>query len=207
MIQKIPLKYGLLTALGLIAFVLLTHALISNPDSPVIKFGGPVFFNVLHFIMIFLGIKAMERERGEKLFFKDALKTGVSIAFVFALTATVFFICVVLAIGTRWMGAEPGAAATPTWIVMVQAFDRALDQQLSNTQLSSGARQSIQTQRTKLAAISLPEDLDQATRQNIIRAIDESFVFGFRLVMAIGATLALGGAVTAFVLIGDRGKG
>jgi hypothetical protein len=122
MIQKIPLKYGLLTALGLIAFVLLTHALISNPDSPVIKFGGPVFFNVLHFIMIFLGIKAMERERGEKLFFKDALKTGVSIAFVFALTATVFFICVVLAIGTRWMGAEPGAAATPTWIVMVQAF-------------------------------------------------------------------------------------
>src|ERR1041385_5154959 len=45
-------------------------------------------------------------------------------------------------------------------IVMVQAFDRALDQQLSNTQLSSGSPRSIQTQRTKLAAISLPAYLD-----------------------------------------------
>lgn len=120
--MKIPIKYGLLTALGLIVWVLVTHALISNPNSPVHKLGGPIFFNVLHFIMIFLGIKAYERERGQKLPFKDALKTGVSIAFVFALTASVFFICVVFAIGTRWMGGEPAAATIPTWILMVQAF-------------------------------------------------------------------------------------
>jgi len=120
--MKIPIKYGLLTALGLIAWVLVTHLLISNPNSPVHRFGGPVFFNVLHFVMIFLGIKAYERERGQKLFFKEALKTGVSIAVVFALTATVFFICVVLAIGTRWMGGEPGAGTMPTWILIVQAF-------------------------------------------------------------------------------------
>ena len=91
-------------------------------------------------------------------------------------------------------------------IVMVQAFERALDQQLYNTQLSSGTRQLIETQRTKLAAISLPENLDQTTRQNLIRAIDESFVFGFRLVMGIGAALTLAGAATAFVLIGNRGE-
>jgi hypothetical protein len=120
--MKIPIKYGLLAALGLIAWVLVTHALISNPDSPALKFGTPVFFNVLHFIMIFLGIKAYERERGQKLFFKEALKTGASIAVIFALTATIFFVCVVLVIGTRWMGGEPGAATAPTWIVMVQAF-------------------------------------------------------------------------------------
>jgi len=120
--MKIPIKYGLLTALGLIAWVLITHSLISNPNSPVHKLGGPIFFNVLHFIMIFLGIKAYERERGQKLLFKEALTTGVSIAVVFALTATVFFICVVLAIGTRWMGGEPGAGTMPTWILLVQAF-------------------------------------------------------------------------------------
>jgi hypothetical protein len=119
--MRIPLKYGLLTALGLIAWVLVTHALIANPESPVLKLGGPVFFNVLHFIMIFLGLKALEREKGEKPLFKEALKTGVSIAFVFALTATLFFVCVVLVIGTRWMGAEPGASM-PAWILMVQAF-------------------------------------------------------------------------------------
>lgn len=120
--MRIPLKYGLLTALGLIAWVLVTHALIANPESPVSKLGGPIFFNILHFIMIFLGLKALEREKGEKPLFKEALKTGVSIAFVFALTATLFFVCVVLVIGTRWMGAEPGAATMPTWILMVQAF-------------------------------------------------------------------------------------
>ena len=120
--MKIPIKYGLMTAFGLIAWVLITHALISNPDSPVHKFGGPIVFNVLHFIMIFLGIKAHERERGEKLMFKEALATGVSIAVVFALTATLFFVVVVLVIGTRWMGGEPGAGTMPTWFLMVQAF-------------------------------------------------------------------------------------
>jgi hypothetical protein len=120
--MKIPLRYGLLTALGLIAWVLVTHALIANPQSPVLTLGGPIFFNVLHFAMIFLGLKALEREKGEKPFFKEAVKTGVSIAFVFALTSTLFFIAVVLLIGTRWMGGEPGAANAPTWILMVQAF-------------------------------------------------------------------------------------
>jgi hypothetical protein len=120
--MKIPLKYGLLTALGLIIWVLVTHSLIANPESAVLKIGTPVFFNVLHFAMIFLGIKALERERGRKLPFKEALKTGASIAIVFAAAATLFFVCVVLTIGTRWMGAEPGAATTPKWILMVQAF-------------------------------------------------------------------------------------
>ena len=120
--MKIPLKYGLLTALGLIAWVLVTHSLIANQQSPVITLGGPIFFNVLHFIMIFLGLKALEREKGEKPLFKEAVRTGVLIALVFALTATLFFVCVVLVVGTRWMGAEPGAATMPTSLVMVQAF-------------------------------------------------------------------------------------
>lgn len=120
--MKIPIKYGLLTAAGLIVWVLVTHALIANPNSIVHKLGAPIFFNVLHFIMIFLGLKAYEREKGEKPFFKEAVKTGVSIAFVFALAASLFFVIVVFAIGTRWMGGEPGAATTPAWIVIVQAF-------------------------------------------------------------------------------------
>ena len=66
--MKIPLKYGLLTALGLIAWVLITHALIANPQSFVLTLGGPIFFNVLHFTMIFLGLKALEREKGERPF-------------------------------------------------------------------------------------------------------------------------------------------
>lgn len=120
--MKIPLKYGLLTALGLIAWVLATHMLISNPRSGVIVLGGPIFFNILHFVMIYLGLKALEREKGERLRFKEALKTGVAIAFVFALTASLFFACVILAVGTKWLAVEPGAATMPARAVMIQAF-------------------------------------------------------------------------------------
>lgn len=120
--MKIPLKYGLLTALGLIVWVLVARLLVMNPLSIVHTLGGPIFFNVLHFVMIFLGLKALQREIGDKPRFKQALKTGVSIAFVFALTASLFFVCVVLAVGNRWL-AEPGAATAPSGsLLMVQAF-------------------------------------------------------------------------------------
>src|SRR5690242_4740118 len=90
--MKIPIKYGLVTAFGLIAWVLITHALISNQQSLVMQPGTPIFYNILLFVMIFLGLKAYEREKGEKPLFKEALKTGVAIAFVCALTATLFFV-------------------------------------------------------------------------------------------------------------------
>ena len=120
--MKIPIKYGLLTALGLIIWVLLAHALISNPQSLVHTLFGPIFFNVLHFVMIFLGIKALERERGGRLSFKEALKTGVSIAFVYALVASLFFVGVVLFVGDNWLAVEPGAGTTPTRTLLIQAF-------------------------------------------------------------------------------------
>jgi len=120
--MRIPLKYGLLATLGLVIWVLAARTLISNPQSAVHTLGGPIFFNVLHFIMIYLGIKELERVKGDKPPFKEALKTGVGIAFVFALTASLFFVCVVLLVGTRWLATEPGAATTPTRILLIQAF-------------------------------------------------------------------------------------
>ena len=120
--MRIPLKYGLLATIGLIIWVLVTRTLIANPQSAVHQLGSPIFFNVLHFVMIYLGIKALEREKGEKLPFKEAVTTGISIALVFAVTASLFFACAVLLIGTRWMASEPGAATTPTRILMIQAF-------------------------------------------------------------------------------------
>jgi hypothetical protein len=59
----------------------------------------------------------------------------------------------------------------------------------------------LQTQRTKLAAIAIPEDQDAPIQQLIRRAIDESFVSGFRVVMVIDAALALASAATALTLI------
>ena len=87
-------------------------------------------------------------------------------------------------------------------IVMLHAFNRALDQRLSDWKLPTSAWQSLQTQRSKLAAAAVPEELDALTQQMIGRAIDESFVHAFRFVMATGATLAVASAIVALVFIG-----
>jgi hypothetical protein len=114
--MKIPLKYGLIAAFGLIIWILVAHWLIPNPQSNVHTLGAPIFFNVLHFAMIFLGLKALEREKGDKPRFREAVKTGIGIAFVYALAASVFFAAVVLVIGTKWMASESTATTPATGV-------------------------------------------------------------------------------------------
>jgi EmrB/QacA subfamily drug resistance transporter len=89
-------------------------------------------------------------------------------------------------------------------IVMLHAFDNSMDHRLADWNLPPAASQSLQTQRSKLAAASIPEELDQMTQQSIGRAIAESFVHAFRLIMAIGATLALVSAMVAWLFIGTE---
>lgn len=119
---SIPIKYGLLIAFGVMAWVLISHQLVTNTQSPVHTLVGPIFFNILQFTMIYLGLKAKEREYGDKQDFKKNLKTGVAISFVYGLAASLFFVVVVAVVGTRWMPSDPGMAARPTSMVMLQAF-------------------------------------------------------------------------------------
>jgi hypothetical protein len=81
-----------------------------------------------------------------------------------------------------------------------------LDQRLSDWKLPRSASQSLQTQRSKLAAIAVPEELDQTTQQVVREAIGESFVQAFRLIMAIGAALAVVSAIVAWLFIGTTGR-
>jgi hypothetical protein len=120
--MKIPIKYGLFITAGVMAWVLIARSVVTNPQSLVHTFGTPVFFNVLHFVMIYLGLNARERERGDRPTFKELLKTGVAISFVYALTASLFFVGVLAVIGTRWLASEPGIAEMPTSEVAAQAF-------------------------------------------------------------------------------------
>jgi len=87
-------------------------------------------------------------------------------------------------------------------IVMLHVFNSRLDQRFAESKLPASVSPSLQSQRTKLAAIAIPADSDQATRELIRRAIDESFVSGFRTIMAIGAALAIASALTGLTLIG-----
>jgi EmrB/QacA subfamily drug resistance transporter len=84
-------------------------------------------------------------------------------------------------------------------IVMLQGFNHALDTNLSG--LPSSIRQSLDQQRSKLAAADLPQNIAPATRAQLRDAIDRAFVAGFRAVMFAGALLATGGASCAWWLI------
>src|SRR5438105_1011898 len=89
-------------------------------------------------------------------------------------------------------------------IVMLHVFNDRLDQRLAGMKLPASVLQQLEAQRTKLAAIAIPEDQSPMTRQSIRRAIDESFVSGFRTIMAIGAVLAIVSAATALTLIESK---
>lgn len=118
---KIPIKYGLLIAMGAMAWVLIARNTVTNSQSLVHTLGGPIVFNVLHFAMIYLGLKALERERSKPAAFKEGLKTGVWISFVYALTVSLFFVGVIVFLGTRWVETE-AAPGEPLSQVAAKAF-------------------------------------------------------------------------------------
>ena len=91
-------------------------------------------------------------------------------------------------------------------IVMLNVFNHGLDRRLTESKVSSPALESLDAQRTKLAAIAIPENQNLATRQLIRGAIDESFVSGFRVIMAIGAALAVASAAISLTLIGKTSR-
>jgi hypothetical protein len=86
-------------------------------------------------------------------------------------------------------------------LVMLRVFGHALDAESAGWNLPPSASQSWQAQRTRLAAVVIPAELDPASRAIVQRAVGEAFVSGFRIVTAIGAGLAVASALTAFTLI------
>jgi EmrB/QacA subfamily drug resistance transporter len=82
-------------------------------------------------------------------------------------------------------------------------FSATLDARFEAMDLPGGVRSHLETAKADLAAAEAPEGVDAGTAAQIERAIDESFVAGFRAVMAVSAGLALASALAAAVLVGD----
>ena len=120
--MKLALKYGIIIAIGFMAWTIVAHTLVPDPRSAVHSLGSFTFFNILHFAGIYLGIRALERERREKPTFKEGVKQGFSISLVYALTCALFFTGVLLVIGPKWMAREAVRPDMPMWLVAVQAF-------------------------------------------------------------------------------------
>lgn len=82
-------------------------------------------------------------------------------------------------------------------LVLTSVFNRTLDRRLDSLSLPSSVRQQLQNQRAKLAAI---ETADPRAR----RAIQESFVDGYRCVVWIAAVLAAISSLSAVAMIPSK---
>lgn len=86
-------------------------------------------------------------------------------------------------------------------VILTAVFDRGLDARLALAETPAPVLKSVYEQRDKLAAIDLPHGLTASARAAARRAIDESFVSGFRWVMVISALLGVASAACAWLLI------
>jgi len=91
-------------------------------------------------------------------------------------------------------------------IVMVQSFNRTLDQRWPRMKLPKSAQEVVNQSRTKLAGVVWPNDLDAKARTELTSLINDSFVAGFRRVMAIGVALGAASSLSAWLLITSKPK-
>jgi EmrB/QacA subfamily drug resistance transporter len=89
-------------------------------------------------------------------------------------------------------------------IVMNLAFNASLDRHLMALNMAPGKLHAVEVQRAKLAAIELPEEASKQEKALLKSAISQSYVSGFRWVMLLSTLLALGSALSAWLLIEGR---
>jgi EmrB/QacA subfamily drug resistance transporter len=86
-------------------------------------------------------------------------------------------------------------------LVMLQGFNSRLDERLQDFPLPPDVRRELDEQRVRLAAIELPANLEASMKTDLQRAIQESFVTGFRRVALGSGLLAALSSVSAWWLI------
>jgi EmrB/QacA subfamily drug resistance transporter len=86
-------------------------------------------------------------------------------------------------------------------IVMVHTFRSRLGSSFQHLALPSHIRQEIQADETKLAGLAIPDGIDAETKTALKHAVNDAFVFGFRVVVLLCAGLVLASSGVAYLLI------
>lgn len=120
--MKLALKYGLLITFVLIAWVVIVRFALNIGADSRVNIIGPILFNVTAIVAIFLGVRARKKELGSDLGFKEALKTGMAISLVYAVSACLFFMIQFLIAGPKLLLSEAGPLSAPLWQVAVMAY-------------------------------------------------------------------------------------
>ena len=86
-------------------------------------------------------------------------------------------------------------------IVMVKLFSSSLNRSLTGAVLPPGILEYVRSNQIKLAGLDVPSGLDAQTAALLRASISHAFVFGFRIVMLICASLCVASAAVASLMI------
>jgi hypothetical protein len=91
-------------------------------------------------------------------------------------------------------------------IVMVAAFASSLRVSVANLHLNSSVVDGLQSNVARLGAIDIPAHLEPQIAGKIRDGITRAFLFGFRVIMLLCASLAVASAAIAWRMIGACGS-
>jgi EmrB/QacA subfamily drug resistance transporter len=91
-------------------------------------------------------------------------------------------------------------------IIFALTFNNSLDRNLARAQMPPAIVEAAAQQRSKLAAIELPANVDESVKAAARQAIADAFIDGFRVVMIIAALLAAASAAIAWTFIESAGR-
>ncbi len=89
-------------------------------------------------------------------------------------------------------------------IVMLHTFNSELDRRVQTLAVTPEVKQALDQQRNRLAAATVPINVEPALARTLKQAINESFVAGYRRVAIVSGALALLSALSAWWLIGGK---
>ena len=89
-------------------------------------------------------------------------------------------------------------------VFIYQVFSTSLETRLDGMNLPGEVRSEMEAAKDHLGAARAPEGVNAKAAAHIERAIDESFVAGFRTVMVVCVVLAFASALAAALLVDDR---
>jgi hypothetical protein len=120
--MKIALKYGLLITAIVVAWILIVRLAMGVGADSKANAIAPILFSVAQILAILLGMRTRKNEKSGALSFKEGLKTGVSISFVYAVSACLFFVIEYLVAGPKLLLSEAGPQDRPLWQVAAFAY-------------------------------------------------------------------------------------
>jgi len=145
-------------------------------------------------------------------YWKDFFGPFLVLGFGMAITVAPLTTVVMNSVGADRAGAASGInnavariagllAIAVFGIVLVNAFGSRLERDLSRVTVPQTVKADLLANRVRLAALNIPPQVGHAEVNEIHRAVSDSFIFAFRLVMLICALLAVASSLCSFLAL------